>query len=137
LFDSMFDDTLAERVRPLATAFNDGGLTRLTVRETDFEVEFRRSRPLAAPAAEVRPASEAAPPRPTDAILADVVGVVRFPRPAVTEGTNVEGDRDLAYVETLGIRNPVRSRGAGRIAAIYVTDGQPVEYGQPLFAIER
>jgi biotin carboxyl carrier protein len=66
-----------------------------------------------------------------------VVGVVRFSRPAVSEGMNVEGDRDLAYVETLGIRNPVRSRGSGRIAAIYVTDGQPVEYGQPLFTIER
>ncbi len=49
----------------------------------------------------------------------------------------VEGDRELAYVETLGIRNPVRSRGPGRVAMIYVTDGQPVEYGQPLFAIER
>jgi acetyl-CoA carboxylase biotin carboxyl carrier protein len=137
LFDSMFDDTLAERVRPLAKAFNDGGLTRLTVRDADFEVEFRRSRGVAAAAAEARPATEAAPPRPTDAILADVVGVVRFSRPAVSEGMNVEGDRDLAYVETLGIRNPVRSRGSGRIAAIYVTDGQPVEYGQPLFTIER
>jgi acetyl-CoA carboxylase biotin carboxyl carrier protein len=137
LFDSMFDDTLAERVRPLAKAFNDGGLTRLTVRDADFEVEFRRSRAVAAAAADAGPAVEATPPRPTDAILADVVGVVRFPRPALSEGMNVEGDRDLAYVETLGIRNPVRSRGAGRIAAIYVTDGQPVEYGQPLFAIER
>jgi biotin carboxyl carrier protein len=37
----------------------------------------------------------------------------------------------------LGIRNAVRSRGAGRVAMIYITDGQPVEYGQPLFAIER
>jgi biotin carboxyl carrier protein len=49
----------------------------------------------------------------------------------------LEGDRELAFVETLGIRNAVRSRGPGRVAMIYVTDGQPVEYGQPLFAIER
>jgi biotin carboxyl carrier protein len=72
-----------------------------------------------------------------DAILADVVGIVRFLRPAVTEGMALEGDRELAFVETLGIRNAVRSRGPGRIVMIYVTDGQPVEYGQPLFAIER
>jgi biotin carboxyl carrier protein len=58
-------------------------------------------------------------------------------RPAVTEGMALEADRELAFVETLGIRNAVRSRGAGRVAMIYVTDGQPVEYGQPLFAIER
>jgi acetyl-CoA carboxylase biotin carboxyl carrier protein len=138
LFDSMFDDTIAERVRPLAQAFNDGGLTRLTVRDGDFEVELRRGRGAgAAHGAEAGAQNETAAARPTDAILADVVGVVRFLRPAVTEGMSVETDRELAFVETLGIRNPVRSRGAGRVAAIYVTDGQPVEYGQPLFAIER
>jgi acetyl-CoA carboxylase biotin carboxyl carrier protein len=138
LFDSMFDDTIAERVRPLAQAFNDGGLTRLTVRDGDFEVELRRGRGAGSlHGAEARAQNETAAARPTDAILADVVGVVRFLRPAVTEGMSVENDRELAFVETLGIRNPVRSRGAGRVAAIYVTDGQPVEYGQPLFAIER
>jgi biotin carboxyl carrier protein len=31
----------------------------------------------------------------------------------------------------------VRSRGAGRVSAVFVTEGQPVEYGQPLFSIER
>jgi acetyl-CoA carboxylase biotin carboxyl carrier protein len=133
----MFEDTIAERVRPLAQAFNDGGLTRLTVRDGEFEVEFRRAPATAAAGVPTRPANEPAPARAMDAILADVVGIVRFLRPAVTEGMALEADRELAFVETLGIRNPVRSRGPGRIAMIYVTDGQPVEYGQPLFAIER
>jgi acetyl-CoA carboxylase biotin carboxyl carrier protein len=134
----MFEDTIAERVRPLAQAFNDGGLTRLTVRDGEFEVEFRRAPATASAAgAPSRSGNEAAPARAMDAILADVVGIVRFLRPAVTEGMALEADRELAFVETLGIRNPVRSRGPGRIAMIYVTDGQPVEYGQPLFAIER
>jgi acetyl-CoA carboxylase biotin carboxyl carrier protein len=136
--DSMFDDTISERVRPLAQAFTEGGLTRLTLREGDFELELRRTpAPSAHPAAAAGSAGEPAPARPTDAVLADVVGVVRFLRPPVTEGMSLDADRELAFVETLGIRNPVRSRGAGRVAAIYVTDGQPVEYGQPLFAIER
>jgi len=134
----MFEDTIAERVRPLAKAFSDGGLTRLRVREGEFEVEFQRSPATPnSPAAAVSPAKEPAAARPVDAILADVVGVIRYLRPAVSEGMTLEGDRELAYVETLGIRNPVRSRGGGRVAMIYVTDGQPVEYGQPLFAIER
>jgi acetyl-CoA carboxylase biotin carboxyl carrier protein len=134
----MFEDTIAERVRPLAEAFNDGGLTRLVVRDGEFEVEFRRARTNAAPnEAAPRASGDAAPARPTEAILADVVGIVHFLRPAVTEGLALDGDRDLAYVETLGIRTAVRSRGPGRVAMIYVTDGQPVEYGQPLFAIER
>jgi biotin carboxyl carrier protein len=131
----MHDETIAERVRPLARAFRDGGLTRLTVRDGDFEVEFKRAMAVAAPDRGSSPLPES--DRPAQAIVADVVGVVRFLRPPVLEGTVVEDDRDLAFVETLGIRNGVRSLGPGRIAAVYVTDGQPVEYGQPLFAIER
>jgi acetyl-CoA carboxylase biotin carboxyl carrier protein len=133
----MFEDTIAERVRPLAQAFQNGGLARLRVRDGEFEVEFRRAPAAGVAASAPRPANEPAPARPVDAILADVVGVVRLLRPPVTEGMAIEGDRELAFVETLGIRNAVRSRGAGRVAMVYVTDGQPVEYGQPLFAIER
>jgi acetyl-CoA carboxylase biotin carboxyl carrier protein len=133
----MIDETIAERVRPLAAAFLDGGFARLNVRDGAFEVEFRRTPAPLGAAASSASASEPAPARTHDAIVADVVGIVRFMHPAVTEGMHVDGDRELAFVETLGIRNGVRSRGAGRIAAVYVTDGQPVEYGQPLFAIER
>lgn len=134
----MFENTIAERVRPLAQAFEDRGLTRLTVRDAEFEVEFRKAPAPGAPAAAADHAvAEPAAARPVDAIVSDVVGVVHFLRPAVTEGMILDADRELAYVETLGIRNAVRSRGAGRIAMIYVTDGTPVEYGQPLFAIER
>jgi acetyl-CoA carboxylase biotin carboxyl carrier protein len=133
----MFEDILAGRVRPLAQAFSDGGLMRLTVRDAAFEVEFRRAAPASATPDAARPTVEPAPARPVDSLFADVVGVVRFLRPPVTEGMELAGDRELAFVETLGIRNPVRSRGAGRVTTIFVTDGQPVEYGQPLFAIER
>jgi oxaloacetate decarboxylase alpha subunit len=134
----MIDETIAERIRPLAEAFHDGGYARLSVRDGDFELEFRRS-----PA----PVSGAAPPatngraevaeRSLEALLADVVGVVHFMHPPLTEGMVIDADREVAFVETLGIRNGVRTRGPGRVAAVYVSDGQPVEYGQPLFAIER
>jgi acetyl-CoA carboxylase biotin carboxyl carrier protein len=136
----MFEETIVERIRPLARAFHDGGFARMCVREGSFEVEFRRAPRGAAAArasaAQVTPDGSSAA-RPSEAILADVVGVVRFLRPPVVEGQFLDADRELAFVETLGIRNPVRSRGPGRIAAVYVTDSEPVEYGQPLFAIER
>src|SRR5580698_6127827 len=84
---SMFENTIAERVRPLAQAFNDGGLTRLRVRDGEFEVEFPRApATVSAAAGDVRPANDPAPARPVDAILADVVGVIRFLRPPVGEG---------------------------------------------------
>lgn len=134
----MVEDTIAQRVRSLAEAFSVSGLARLTIREIDFELELRRaSAPPPPPLPPVIEANVATPAKTADVVTSDLVGVLRFSRPQVNEGQQLESDRELAFVEALGIRNPVRSRGAGKIAAVYVSDGQPVEYGQPLFAIER
>ena len=137
----MTEDVIAARARALAGALTEAGFARLRVRDGDVEFELRRapqpgpaSAPPSAPAA-----GEAEKPsvRRDDLVTSDVVGIVRLTRPLIVEGAQLDDDRELAYVETLGIRNPVRSRGAGRVSAIFVTEGQPVEYGQPLFAIER
>jgi acetyl-CoA carboxylase biotin carboxyl carrier protein len=134
----MTEDVIASRARALASALAESGFARLRVRDGETEIELRRA-PRTAPPLPPQTAAEPerAAPRPADVIASDVVGIVRQLRPPVAEGVEVDADRDLAYVETLGIRNPVRSRGAGRITQVFVTDGQPVEYGQPLFAIER
>jgi len=132
----MTEDPIASRARALAGALAQSGFARLRVRDGETEIELRRAlRTAPAPAGAAEP--ERAPERRPDLIASDVVGIVRLLRPAVAEGQELDGDRELAYVETLGIRNAVRSRGAGRVGAVLVTDGQPVEYGQPLFAIER
>jgi acetyl-CoA carboxylase biotin carboxyl carrier protein len=135
----MTEDTIVARVRALAEAFTVTGLARLSVKDADFELELRRSRPLAKPESPeaVPGAVEETMLEKPDIVSSDLVGVLRFSRPQVNEGHRLDSDRELAFVEALGIRNPVRSRGPGRVAAIFVTDGQPVEYGQPLFAIER
>ena len=52
-------------------------------------------------------------------------------------GDLIDSDRELAYVEALGIRNPVRSLGPGRLVSVCCDDGKPVEYGQTLFEIQR
>ncbi|HYW52644.1 MAG TPA: acetyl-CoA carboxylase biotin carboxyl carrier protein subunit [Dongiaceae bacterium] len=139
----MTEDVIAVRARALAGALAEAGFARLRVRDGDTEIELRRAPstvpaplvPAAGPAAAEAPATPAE--RRADLIASDVVGVLRHQRPPVAEGQELEADRELASVETLGIRNPVRSRGGGRIVAVFVTEGQPVEYGQPLFAIER
>jgi acetyl-CoA carboxylase biotin carboxyl carrier protein len=135
----MFEETIASRVRPLAQAFTTSGFARLRVKDGDFELELRRSgrpAPVGIHDAPPAPPTESAGPKP-ELLTSDLVGVIRLSRPQVSEGQQLDGDRELAFVEALGIRNPVRSRGAGKIATIFVTEGQPVEYGQPLFAIER
>jgi biotin carboxyl carrier protein len=135
----MTEDVIATRARALAGALTEAGFARLRVRDGDTEIELRRAPRLGASAIPVPAAPE--PERPVerrpDLIASDVVGIIRHLRPPVGEGQELDGDRELASVETLGIRNPVRSRGAGRVVSVFVTEGQPVEYGQPLFAIER
>jgi acetyl-CoA carboxylase biotin carboxyl carrier protein len=136
----MTEDVIAARARALAGALTEAGFARLRVRDGDTEIELRRA--PRADAAAVVPAPVAEPvelpaERRADLVASDVVGVVRHVRPPIAEGQELDGDRELASVETLGIRNPVRSRGGGRVVAVFVTEGQPVEYGQPLFAIER
>jgi acetyl-CoA carboxylase biotin carboxyl carrier protein len=137
----MTEDLIAARTRALAGALAEAGFARLRVRDGDTEIELRRAPRdpafAGASAAVPEPVVEKPPQRPADVVASEVVGIVRLLRPAVAEGQDLDGDRELAYVETLGIRNAVHSRGGGRVSAVFVHEGQPVEYGQPLFAIER
>jgi acetyl-CoA carboxylase biotin carboxyl carrier protein len=123
-------------------------LTRFRIDEDDLEIDVRRSPRSGLLAAADGSAPEFAeeahgpsngavtPEDSRQTFKAEFVGIVRFSRPAVSEGTLVGGDRELAYVESLGIRNPVRSGGPCRVAEIFVSDGQPVGFGQPLLTIE-
>jgi biotin carboxyl carrier protein len=137
----MTEDVIAVRARALAGALAEAGFARLRVRDGETEIEVRRAGHIAPARVPAAPTAEPAPrtvtERRADVVASDVVGIVRLARPAIVEGQELDEDRELAFVETLGIRNPVRSRGTGRVIAVFVTEGQPVEYGQALFAIER
>jgi hypothetical protein len=131
--------TLAERVRTLADYFVGTDLLRLRIERETEEIELGRRRlhpDLVPPLPDDLSLAESAPVR-LDAIKADLVGIFRLTRPVPSAGDMLEADRELAYVEALGIRNPVRSRGTGRIVTILPADGDAVEYGQVLFEIDR
>lgn len=134
----MFDELIETRVRTLAEAFVRTGFERVRVADGEVEIELRRAwRPAAA--AETSPPEAAAEPDAAsyDVVTADLVGRVRFLRPAVGVGMLLEADREIASIEALGIRNPIRSQGPGRVAVVFVEEGQAVDYGAPLFAIDR
>jgi 2-amino-4-hydroxy-6-hydroxymethyldihydropteridine diphosphokinase len=146
-----WDQTL-ERVRGAAAFCASGGLVRLRIEEDELRIDVRRGPRGETPAArpEFAPAHANSAGSVTNGLVehesggtaasllkAEFVGIVRLARPTVSEGALVDEDRALAYVEALGIRNPIRSAGPGRVARIFISDGQPVEYGQALFAIEE
>jgi biotin carboxyl carrier protein len=134
-----------ERARRAAEFCAASGLARFRVEEDGIEIEVRRTpRAERAPAiptiaAGTLPSTNGAHPpesRPHAVVRAEFVGIVRLARPAVAEGAVVGGERELAYVESLGIRNPIRASAPGRVVAVHVNDGEAVEFGQPLFEIE-
>jgi acetyl-CoA carboxylase biotin carboxyl carrier protein len=56
--------------------------------------------------------------------------------PFVDIGTEVKEGGALCIIEAMKLMNEIESDMAGTVKAILVENGQPVEYGQPLFVIE-
>jgi len=56
--------------------------------------------------------------------------------PFVKVGDTVEAGQVLCVIEAMKLMNELEAEVAGRVVRAYVETGQPVEYGQSLFAIE-
>jgi acetyl-CoA carboxylase biotin carboxyl carrier protein len=58
-------------------------------------------------------------------------------QPAYAEvGTAVKKGQVLCIIEAMKLMNEIESEVAGKVAEVLVQNGQPVEFGQPLFRIE-
>ncbi len=102
--------------------------------------------PAGAPSAA---AESAATPAPTEApeeelhiITSPIVGTFyRAPSPNdesfVKVGSQVEPDSVVCIIEAMKLMNEIQAETTGTIAKIYVENGQPVEYGQPLFGVKK
>ena len=55
--------------------------------------------------------------------------------PFVTPGDHVEKGQVICIVEAMKLMNEIEADAAGEIVKCLVTNGQPIEYGQPLFSI--
>jgi acetyl-CoA carboxylase biotin carboxyl carrier protein len=56
--------------------------------------------------------------------------------PFVQVGDEVSAGKVLCIVEAMKLMNEIESDAAGKITKVFVKPGQPVEYGQPLFAVK-
>jgi acetyl-CoA carboxylase biotin carboxyl carrier protein len=96
--------------------------------------------PVAAPAAAPAAAAVAATDEGFDIIKSPIVGTFYESStpgaPAfVKQGDTVEVGQILCIVEAMKLMNEIESETAGEIVKVLVSNGQPVEYGQPLFKI--
>ena len=155
-----------DELRELIGLMRENGLEELELEREDFRVRLRRESaggpssrhaeapPAAAPAPAPAPAPASTPAHPgtqaTTAAAQDqdlqiipspIVGTFyRSPSPSadpfVKIGSNVEHDSVVCIIEAMKLMNEIQAEAAGEIVKIYVENGQPVEYGQPLFGIK-
>jgi len=122
-------------------------LAELEVRSPDTgTLRLRRNPPPASvkPRASSKPVSPSVAADTTDEpvfistgtiIESALVGVFRAAKEAVAVGSMVRVGQSLGAVEVMRLLSDVPAPVAGEIVALFVQDGEPVEYGQPLFEI--
>jgi acetyl-CoA carboxylase biotin carboxyl carrier protein len=155
-----------EELRELIALLRDNQLAELELENEGFRVRLRRDSsgssyvadvlqpapaPVPAPAAAPAPAGPTHPgTQATTAASQDqdlhiipspIVGTFyRSPSPNadpfVKIGSNVEPESVVCIIEAMKLMNEIQAEATGEVVKIYVENGQPVEYGQPLFGIK-
>ena len=152
-----------DELRELIDLLRENGLAELELENEGFRVRLRREsgavEPLHAAAPPPPPSPAPAPPpastpahpgtQATTAAAQDqdlhiipspIVGTFyRSPSPTadpfVKIGSNVEPESVVCIIEAMKLMNEIQAEATGEVVKIYVENGQPVEYGQPLFGI--
>ena len=146
------------KLKKLIDLVEESGISELELTEGEEKVRISRNLPQAqgtvhyaqpymqqaqpaqaAPAA-VADAAPAAPAIEGHVVKSPMVGTFyRSPSPEsksfVDVGASVNVGDTLCIIEAMKLLNEIESDHAGVIKAILVENGQPVEYGEPLFAI--
>jgi acetyl-CoA carboxylase biotin carboxyl carrier protein len=149
---SPFDPDL---VRELANLLAQTDLTEIEVEKGDLRIRVARTVtasvtvPVAAPVQAAAPLSSSRLPEVADGeaeahpgtVLSPMVGTAfRKPspdaKPFVEVGSRVQAGDKLLLVEAMKTFNDIVAPRSGVVTAVFIEDGQPVEYGEPLLVIE-
>jgi acetyl-CoA carboxylase biotin carboxyl carrier protein len=149
------DMTLPQIVDELATVLNRHGLSEVSIENEGMKIRLRRGgatvttaevAPAPPPAAAPAPAPAAPKAETSDGnvsyITSPFVGTFyRSPSPDaaafVEVGTRVKKGQVLCIVEAMKLMNEIESEIEGAVVQVLVENGQPVEYGEPLFKIKQ
>jgi len=151
-----------DELRDLAELVNEHGFTDFEFENANIRVRLSKMTaapvvqayapaPVAAPAVTSAAApgakpEAAAPAAESDAdlykITSPIVGTFYSSpgpdkEPYVKEGSKVSDDSVVCIVEAMKLMNEIQAEVTGEVVKIYVENGQPVEYGQPLFGIKK
>ena len=148
-----------KQIKELMQLLEKSGLNKLTIKDKGMEISLEKSgvSPYAEPHHSIRrePPSVAHSPLETCAkqagaeeeysstnfIKSPMVGMFyRAGKPTdppfVMEGDLIEVGTVLCIIEAMKVMNEIKSTKKGKLVKIFVENGHPLEYGQPLFVIE-
>lgn len=143
-------------VRQLAELLNETGLTEIEVEDDDRKIRVARTvqaaavavaapapvaAPAAAPAAPAAAAPAAAPADHPGALKSPMVGTAYLAAspeaaPFVSVGDSVKEGDTILIIEAMKVMNPITATKGGKVTQVLVSNGQPVEFDQPLVVIE-
>lgn len=140
----------AAMIREMAALLNETGLGEIEY-ETG-EVRIRVAKPGAATVTSIAAPASTAPAaaaEPAAAPAGDLPGTVPSPmvgtayltpepgaEPFVRQGDSVRKGQTIAIVEAMKVMNPIPAPRDGTVTKIMISNGQPVEFGEPLAIIE-
>ena len=146
------------KVKKLIELLEESGISELEISEGEESVRISRhprmgmqvaatqSVPLmpAAPAGAPMPATSAgehAPRNDEHTVTSPMVGTYYASaspgaKPFVEIGSEVTVGQILCIIEAMKMMNQIESDKEGRVTAMLAKNGEPVEFGQPLFIIE-
>ena len=157
--ESSFD---MDELRELMELVTEQGFTEFEFENENIRVRLSKAAPYAPvpqplqmpvaapmtspPQAGASAATEASPAADADEglfkITSPIVGTFyRSPGPDkdayVKEGSKVSPESVVCIVEAMKLMNEIQAEVSGEVVKIYVENGQPVEFGQPLFGIKK
>ena len=131
---------------------NDLGRIKVSTEDVDIIIEGKKCAPMppmapmapmampaAAPAA---PAAEAAPAAVSGNIVTSPIVGTFYAAPSpdkppfVKVGDTVNAGDVVCIIESMKLMNEINCEFSGRVAEIYVNNGEPVEFGQKIMRIE-
>ena len=142
------------KLKKLIDLVQESGISELEITEGEEKVRIAKQVGVAAPTAYLAPAAAAAPPPAADTALLSAApalpagDVIKSPmvgtfyrasspgaKPLIEVGQSISAGERLCIIEAMKLMNEIESELTGVVKAILVENGQPVEYGQPLFVI--
>ena len=150
-------DVDIEQLRALMKAMNKHKLDGLELHQGEEGIVLRRNAPMLAAAPAIAAAAPIAAPEPKksrsesadvsadqpgELITSPFVGTFyRAPNPTadpfVKEGGTFEQGQAICIVEAMKLMNEIEAEFSGKVLEILVENGKPVEYGDPLFRVEK